>query len=235
MVGAPGAGKGTQAGLLSQRLGITHIASGDLFRDNIKRGTSLGRKVKKYLDAGALVPDDITIAMIGDRLSDSDARDGAILDGFPRTRPQAEAFDRMLQKKGGRVAAALYIDVDRDELIRRLSGRWLCTKSADHVYHATANPPETEGVCDIDGAPLYQRDDDKPETISARLEQQLPPMFEVIDYYTDRRVLSTVEGDKPIAEVTEDLVHAIELCNQALAAEDSTLNKRNHTKASRAA
>lgn len=217
MLGAPGAGKGTQAALLSDRLGIPHIASGDLFRDNIKRGTPLGTKVKKYLDAGALVPDDVTVAMIADRLSKPDAREGAILDGFPRTRPQAEALDRMLHKQGGQVAAALYIDVDRDELIRRLSGRWLCTKSADHVYHAVAKPPKKEGVCDIDGAPLYQRDDDRPETISARLEQQLPPMFEVIDHYTDRGVLSTVEGDKPMAQVTDDLMHAIDLCIQALA------------------
>jgi adenylate kinase len=235
MVGAPGAGKGTQAALLSERLGVPHVASGDLFRENIKRGTPLGTKVKKYLDAGALVPDDVTVAMIVDRLSQPDATKGAILDGFPRTRPQAEALDRMLDKRGGRVAAALYIDVEREELIRRLSGRWLCTNSSDHVYHEVARPPKKRGVCDIDGAPLYQRDDDKPETISARLEQQLPPMFEVIDYYTDRRVLSTVEGDKPIAEVTEDLVHAIELCNQSLAAESSTGNKRTHAKASRAA
>jgi adenylate kinase len=235
MVGAPGAGKGTQAALLSDRLRIPHIASGDLFRDHVARGTAVGKKVKKYLDAGALVPDDVTVAMIGDRLSDSDAREGAILDGFPRTRPQAEALDRMLQKKGGRVAAALYIDTDREELIRRLSGRWLCTQASDHVYHASAKPPKTEGICDEDGAPLYQRDDDKPETISARLEQQLPPMFEVIDYYTDRGVLSTVEGDKPMAEVTEELLHAIEVCNQAFAAENGAQSKRNHTKAKKAA
>jgi adenylate kinase len=231
MVGAPGAGKGTQAALLSDRLGIPHVASGDLFRDNIRRGTALGAKVKKYLDGGALVPDDVTVAMIADRLGRADAKNGAILDGFPRTRPQAEAFDRLLAKKGGRVAAALYIDVDRDELIRRLSGRWLCTKAADHVYHETGRPPKKPGVCDIDGAPLYQRDDDRPETINARLEQQLPPMFEVIDYYTDRGVLSTVQGDKPMNEVTEDLMHAIELCNQAFASENGVLRKNNHTKA----
>jgi adenylate kinase len=235
MVGAPGAGKGTQAALLSERLGIPHIASGDLFRDNIKRGTPLGNKVKKYLDGGALVPDDVTVAMIADRLSKADARDGAILDGFPRTRPQAEQLDRMLIKKGGQLAAALYIDVDRDELIRRLSGRWLCTKSSDHVYHAVAKPPKQHGVCDIDGAALTQRDDDKPETITARLEQQLPPMFEVVDYYTDRDVLSTVQGDKPVAEVTQDLIHAIEVCNQALENGNGTLGKRTGQKARKAA
>lgn len=235
MVGAPGAGKGTQAALLSDRLGIPHIASGDLFRDNIKRGTPLGAKVKKYLDAGALVPDDVTVAMIADRLSKADAREGTILDGFPRTRPQAEQLDRMLHKKGGQVAAALYIDVDREELVRRLSGRWLCTKSADHVYHAVAKPPKQHGVCDIDGAPLFQRDDDKSETIEARLEQQLPPMFEVVDYYADRDVLSTVQGDKPMAEVSDDLMHAIELCVQALTSRNGALGKRSPAKSIKAA
>jgi adenylate kinase len=155
------------------------------------------------------VPDDVTVAMIADRLSQPDAKKGAILDGFPRTRPQAEALDRMLDKRGGRVAAALYIDVDREELIRRLSGRWLCTKSSDHVYHEVARPPKKQGVCDFDGSPLYQRDDDKPHTIRARLEQQLPPMFEVVDYYADRDVLSTVEGDRQMDEVTDELLHAI--------------------------
>ena len=215
MVGAPGAGKGTQAALLSERLGVPHVASGDLFRENIKRGTPLGTKVKKYLDAGALVPDDVTVAMIVDRLSQPDATKGAILDGFPRTRPQAEALDRMLDKRGGRVAAALYIDVEREELIRRLSGRWLCTNSSDHVYHEVARPPKKRGVCDIDGAPLYQRDDDKPQTIRARLEQQLPPMFEVVDYYADRDVLSTVEGDRQMDAVTDELLHAINAIPQA--------------------
>jgi adenylate kinase len=211
MVGAPGAGKGTQATLLSERLGIPHVASGDLFRDNIKRGTALGKKVKGYLESGALVPDSVTVQMISDRLAKPDAADGAILDGFPRTRPQAEALDAMLAKMGGEVAAALYVDVSREELLSRLSGRWICTVTPDHVYHAVARPPKVEGVCDIDGAPLYQRDDDKPATIEARLEGQLPPMYEVVDYYTDRGVLSTVDGAREVAEVTDALLHAIAL------------------------
>jgi adenylate kinase len=209
MVGAPGAGKGTQAALLSERLGIPHVASGDLFRDNIKRGTALGKKVKGYLESGALVPDSVTVQMISDRLAKPDAADGAILDGFPRTRPQAEALDAMLAKIDGEVGAALYVDVARDELLRRLSGRWICTASPDHVYHAVARPPKVEGVCDIDDAPLYQRDDDKPATVQARLEQQLPPMYEVVDYYTDRGVLSTVDGSGEVAQVTDALLHAI--------------------------
>lgn len=209
MVGAPGAGKGTQAALLSERLGIPHVASGDLFRDNIKRGTALGKKVKGYLESGALVPDTVTVQMIADRLSLPDATEGAILDGFPRTRPQAEALDTMLARLDGEVAAALYVDVPRDELLSRLSGRWICTVAPDHVYHVVARPPRVSGVCDIDGAPLYQRDDDKPATIEVRLEQQLPPMYEVVDYYADRGVLSTVDGEQDVADVTDALLRAI--------------------------
>lgn len=209
IIGAPGAGKGTQAALLSERLGLPHVASGDLFRDHIRRGTTLGIKAKSYLDRGALVPDELTVRMIADRLAQPDAAEGVILDGFPRTRAQAEALDEMLARRAGRVAAALYVDVDRDELIHRLSGRWLCTRSADHVYHATGRPPKQAGKCDIDDAPLLQREDDKPATILARLEQQLPPMYEVIDYYADRGVLSTIQGEGTVAEVTDALMRAI--------------------------
>lgn len=211
MVGAPGAGKGTQAALLSERMGMPHVASGDLFRDHIRRATPLGKKVRSFVDGGALVPDVLAVELVADRLQQPDAADGIILDGFPRTRPQAEALDENLERRGGRVAAALYIDVDRDELLRRLSGRWICTEASDHVYHAIGRPPKVAGQCDVEGARLYQRDDDKPETIDARLELQLPPMYEVVDYYADRDVLSTVDGDQPISEVTEALVRAIAL------------------------
>jgi len=209
MLGAPGAGKGTQAALLSEKLRMPHISSGDLFRDNVKRGTALGKKVKKFMDAGALVPDDLTVDLIATRLAQPDAKEGAILDGFPRTRAQAQALDKMLEKLDGEVAGALYIDVDKEVLIKRLSGRWMCSKSSEHVYHEIAKPPKVPGKCDIDGADLYQRDDDKPETIRARMEQQLPPMFEVIDYYKDRGVLSSVEGDRPMNEVTLALLHCV--------------------------
>jgi adenylate kinase len=209
MVGAPGAGKGTQAALLAERLGLPHVASGDLFRENIRDQTPLGRKVKAYVDGGALVPDDLTIELIVDRLSRPDASEGVILDGFPRTRPQAEALDATLARMGGRVAAALYIDVDREVLVHRLSGRWICSVSPVHVYHEAVRPPKVAGVCDIDGAALIQRDDDRPATIRARLEKQLPPMFEVVDYYSERGVLSTIDGDRPVAEVTDELLRAV--------------------------
>lgn len=209
LVGAPGAGKGTQAQLLAKRLGVPHIASGDLFRSHVRGGTPLGRDAERYIAEGALVPDALTVRMIEQRLADPDAAEGAILDGFPRTRPQAEALDAMLARQGGQVAAALYVDVERDELLRRLSGRWICTAAPDHVYHSVARPPRAAGKCDIDGAPLFQRDDDKPETVAARLEMQLPPMYEVVDYYADRGVLSTVDGDQPVDEVTDALLRAI--------------------------
>jgi len=209
MVGGPGAGKGTQAALLAGRLGLLHVASGDLFRDNIQRQTSLGKKVKSYLDRGALVPDELAVQMIDDRLGKADAPEGVILDGFPRTRAQAEALDKMLAKRGAHVDQALFVDLDRDEVVRRLSGRWICSVTPDHVYHAVARPPKVAGKCDIDGAPLIQRDDDKPETISARLEQQLPPMYEVVDYYKEHGRLSTVNGEKSIQEVSDALMRAI--------------------------
>jgi adenylate kinase len=209
MVGAPGAGKGTQASLLAERLRLLHVASGELFRNHIRERTPLGKKASSYIERGALVPDALTVQLIADRLAQPAAAEGVILDGFPRTRPQAEALDSMLARRGGRVAGALYVDVDRDELMRRLSGRWLCSQSEDHVYHSTTHPPKVAGRCDIDGAPLYQRDDDRPPTVRARLDQQLPPMYEVIDYYADRGVLSAVDGDRPIAEVTDALLRAI--------------------------
>lgn len=211
MVGPPGAGKGTQAALLAKQLLLAHVASGDLFRDHISRETALGKKVKSYLDRGALVPDDLAVQMIAERLAQPDASGGVILDGFPRTRAQAEALDKMLVRRDAHVDAALFIDLDKVAAVRRLSGRWLCSEVPDHVYHDVARPPRVAGVCDIDGAPLIQRDDDKFETIRARLDQQLPPMYEVVDYYADRGVLSIVDGDKSIDEVSDALMRAIAL------------------------
>ena len=211
MVGGPGAGKGTQATRLAERMGLLHLSSGDLFRDNISRATPLGKKVRSYLEKGALVPDDLTVQMISDRLAQPDADSGVVLDGFPRTRAQAEGLDKMLARLGSKVDQALFVDVDREEVVRRLSGRWVCSASPDHVYHAIARPPKVAGKCDIDGAPLIQREDDRPATIRARLAAQLPPMYEVVDYYADHGVLSTVGANQPIDDVSEALMRAIAL------------------------
>ena len=211
MVGGPGAGKGTQATRLAERMGLLHLSSGDLFRDNISRATPLGKKVRSYLEKGALVPDDLTVQMISDRLAQPDADSGVVLDGFPRTRAQAEGLDKMLARLGSKVDQALFVDVDREEVVRRLSGRWVCSASPDHVYHAIARPPKVAGKCDIDSAPLIQREDDRPATIRARLAAQLPPMYEVVDYYADHGVLSTVDANQPIDDVSEALMRAIAL------------------------
>jgi adenylate kinase len=208
LLGAPGAGKGTQAKLLADRLGLLHVASGDLFREAVAQGTRLGREAKRYMDRGALVPDGLVISMIEERLDQPDAAAGVVLDGFPRTRAQAEALDASLRRRGARVTAALYIGVREAELVRRLSGRWLC-RAEGHPYHEVSHPPQKPGVCDIDGSELYQREDDRPETVRARLEQQLPPMYDVVDYYREAGRLLTVDGEQEIERVHEALVRAL--------------------------
>jgi adenylate kinase len=208
MLGAPGSGKGTQAEELSKRIGLPRIASGDLFRSALRAGNPLGIKAKEYMDQGALVPDDVTIQMIGERLAQPDAAGGVILDGFPRTRRQAEALDRYLRDRGARVAAALHVNVSEQELLRRLSGRWIC-EAAGHTYQDTSKPPKVAGICDIDGSRLYHREDDQSDTVRARLEQQMAPLDEVIGYYRDQGTLVSVDGEQPIGDVTEALLHAI--------------------------
>lgn len=208
MVGAPGAGKGTQAAILATRLDIPQIASGELFRGAVRAGTPLGDEVRGYLERGQLVPDRLAIEVILDRLAQPDAAGGAILDGFPRTRPQAEALDAALGRRGQRVDQALYVGVREAELRRRLSGRWLC-RAAGHSYHVIERPPQRPGVCDIDGSELYQRADDRPETVRARLAVQLPPMYEVVDYYAERGVLTAVDGEGTVEEVSEALLRVV--------------------------
>jgi adenylate kinase len=208
MVGAPGAGKGTQASQLATRLGLAHVASGDLFREVAAADTATARQVRAYMERGELVPDELTVRLVLDRLGRPDAKDGVILDGFPRTRPQAEALDNALGRRDARVDQALYVGVREPELRRRLSGRWLC-RAAGHPYHVTEHPPRVPGVCDLDGSPLYQRDDDRPETVQARLASQLPPMYDVIDYYAEQGLLTAVDGERPIDEVTDALSQAI--------------------------
>lgn len=211
MLGAPGAGKGTQALRLAERLRLPHVSTGDLFRAAMHDSSPLGDVVRPFIERGALVPDEVTVQVIGTRLGEDDAQAGVILDGFPRTRPQAEALDRYMAERGGRVTAALYIEVDQDELVRRLAGRRVCTGPAAHVYHLDHKAPRTPGVCDIDGTPLEQRRDDQSDTIRARLERQLPPMYEVIDHYVETGILRSVRGDRSIDQVTDELVRVVEL------------------------
>ena len=208
MVGAPGAGKGTQASRLAERLGIPHVASGDLFRAAAQGKSASAREIREAMARGQLVSDELTGRLILERLARPDAGEGVIVDGYPRTRPQAEALDLVLRRRGTRVEQALYVGVREPELRRRLSGRWLC-RAAGHSYHASEHPPVRPGRCDIDGSELYQRDDDKPETVQARLQAQLPPMYDVVDYYTERGVLTAVDGEAPIEEVTDALLRAI--------------------------
>jgi adenylate kinase len=214
LLGAPGAGKGTQAAVLRDRLGIPHIATGDLFRAAIRDATPVGLEAKSYMDAGQLVPDDVTIRMLEERLGRPDAAAGAILDGFPRTAVQARALDGFLAGRGGRVDAALLVDVPADELVGRLSGRWIC-RAAGHPYHVVMNPPRVAGICDVDGSPLFQRDDDRPETIRARLASQLADLDAVVEHYRSTGALQTVDGRQPIAEVSAGLIAALDALDAA--------------------
>jgi adenylate kinase len=208
LLGAPGAGKGTQADILSERAGIPHVATGDLFRAAVRESSAIGLEARRYMERGRLVPDDITIRMLLDRLDAPDAAAGVILDGFPRNRAQAEALASALAERGSRVDRAVNIEVPTDELVRRLSGRWVCRDSG-HVYNESTNPPQVEGRCDIDGSSLVQREDDKPDTIRARLTQQLASLGEVIDYYDDAGLLRVVNGLQSIDEVAQDMLSAV--------------------------
>lgn len=205
MLGAPGAGKGTQANLISQKLGLPHVSSGDIFRENIKNETELGRKVKAILDSGELVPDDVTISMIKDRLSREDCANGAVLDGFPRTPAQATALDEMLAFFKGKVDIVPYIEVSDEELIVRLTGRWTC-KECGHIYHIKFNPPKEAGKCDHDGTPLYQREDDKAETVTNRIQVYLKQTAPLIEHYTAAGVLFSIDGQQEIGTVTAALM-----------------------------
>ena len=209
MLGAPGAGKGTQAERLAAELGLPHISTGELFREALQGDDPLGAKVRRHVESGGLVPDAIVVEIVGKRLGQPDAAAGAILDGFPRTVAQAGVLDEMLAARSESVCAALYVEVPTELLTARLTGRRICTVDDQHVYHVVHRPPLREGICDIDGAELCQRPDDSLETVQARLDTQLPPMYEVIDHYTEKEVLYSVRGDADADAVTQELLHAL--------------------------
>ena len=208
MLGAPGAGKGTQARLMEESLGIPQVSTGDLFRYNLSQETELGLLAKSYMDKGVLVPDDVTVRMVEDRLSRPDCAVGAILDGFPRNLDQARALDDLLAKAGHRVTKALYVAVEREDLIARLTGRRIC-KSCQAAYHVLFNPPAQEGVCDDCGGELYQRADDSRETVEKRLEVYFEQTAPLIDYYRNQSVLAEIDGGKTIEEVQEQIVQVV--------------------------
>ena len=209
MLGPPGVGKGTQAKILAEKTGLVHVSSGDLFRENIKKQTELGQLAQSFINKGELVPDDVTIAMIRERLSRPDCRAGAILDGFPRTPSQADAFKQMLAEFGSDVDHVPFVNATEDVLVTRLSGRWTC-RANGHVFHAKFNPPQKPGVCDLDGSELYQRDDDKTETVSRRIQVYMKQTAPLIEYYREAGKLVEINGAQPIENVTAALVKALE-------------------------
>jgi adenylate kinase len=204
LFGPPGAGKGTQAERLQEDFQLPFISTGEMLRRNVKEGTDLGKEAQRYMDAGDLVPDDVIVAMVAERLGEDDAQDGCILDGFPRTIEQAEALDKQLSDMGRRITTALLVDVPDEEVIRRLSGRRVCAKSG-HNYHVEFDPPKQEGVCDQDGSQLVQRDDDKPEVIRKRLRVYHEKTAPLIDYYDDQGLMRRIDGTRPADEVHDHI------------------------------
>lgn len=208
LLGPPGAGKGTQAKVLSAKLSLPHISSGDIFRENIKNGTDLGKLAQTFMGKGELVPDDLTIAMIRDRFERADCKNGAILDGFPRTPAQGDALSRMLRGFGGKVDIVPFFNSPVDVLIERLAGRWTC-RASGHVFHGKFNPPHQEGICDIDGSELYQRDDDKAETVTHRIQVYFEQTMPLVEYYRDKDLLVEINGDQTIELVSDQLMKVL--------------------------
>lgn len=208
LLGPPGAGKGTQAKVLSEELGLVHISSGDLFRENLKAQTDLGKLAQSFMGRGELVPDDVTIGMVKERLSRPDCARGAILDGFPRTPAQADALARMLAETGQKVKVVPYISVPSDELVTRLGGRWTCREHG-HIFNEKFNPPAVPGKCDFDGSELYQRDDDKSETVERRIRVYFEQTSPLIEYYRKQGLLAEIDGRQGIDQVTSDLLKSV--------------------------
>ncbi|MEU3494135.1 MULTISPECIES: adenylate kinase [Kitasatospora] len=210
LVGPPGAGKGTQAHVLAKTLSIPHISTGDLFRANISQGTPLGVEAKSYMDAGRLVPDEVTIGMAKDRMLQPDAAGGFLLDGFPRNLGQAEALDAILAENGIALDGVLDLEVPEDEVVKRIAGRRLCRNDGAHVFHVVYNPPKVEGVCDECGGELYQRSDDTEEAVRVRLEEYHSKTEPIIGYYQAQGLLVTISALGKVDEVTERAVAALE-------------------------
>ncbi len=208
MLGPPGAGKGTQSKVLASEFDLPHISSGDIFRENIKNCTALGKLTQTFIEKGELVPDDVTIAMLYERFSRPDCKNGAILDGFPRTPNQAEALEVLLNSFGGQVNLVLFITAPLNTLIERLSGRWTC-QTQGHIFHEYFNPPRGKGVCDIDGSDLYQREDDKAETVVRCIEIYHNQTAPLIQYYKERGILARIDGSEPIEKVSGQLMSAL--------------------------
>ena len=209
LVGPPGAGKGTQAERLAQRLDVPHISTGDLFRANLKEMTPLGVEAKRYMDAGNLVPDEVTIGMAKDRMEEPDAEGGFLLDGFPRNVSQAEALDEMLSTEGMKLDAVLDLEVPEDEVVRRIAGRRICRNDSAHVFHVSYKAPKQEGVCDVCGGELYQRDDDSEETVRTRLEVYHTQTEPIIDYYKAQGLVVTIPALGKVEEVTARSMEAL--------------------------
>ena len=208
MLGAPGAGKGTQAKKIAEKYGIPHISTGDIFRANIKNGTELGKKAKTYMDQGLLVPDELTCDLVVDRIQQDDAKNGYVLDGFPRTIPQAKVLDDALTKLGEKIDYAINVDVPDENIVRRMSGRRACLKCGA-TYHVEHIPPKKENVCDTCGSDLVLRDDDKPETVLNRLKVYHDQTQPLIDYYKNEGILAEVDGTKDMEEVFQDIVNIL--------------------------
>ena len=200
LLGAPGAGKGTQAKMIADKYGVPHVSTGDIFRANIKNGTELGMEAKKYMDQGLLVPDELTVRILLDRVAQDDCKNGYVLDGFPRTIPQAEVLDSELTKLGDHIDYAINVDVPDENIVKRMSGRRACL-TCGATYHIEHVPPKKEGICDVCGSELVLRDDDKPETVKNRLNVYHEQTQPLIDFYTEKGVLKTVDGTVPMEEV----------------------------------
>ncbi|MGW4985794.1 adenylate kinase [Streptomyces mirabilis] len=209
LVGPPGAGKGTQAVRLAEKLRVPHISTGDLFRANISQQTELGKLAKSYMDAGNLVPDEVTIAMVKDRMEQPDAEGGFLLDGFPRNVQQAEALDQLLETEGIKLDAVLDLEVPEDEVVKRIAGRRICRNDSSHVFHVAYSPPKKEGVCDVCGGELYQREDDSEETVRTRLEVYHTQTEPIIAYYKAQGLVVTISSLGPVDKITQRALKAL--------------------------